>query len=127
MKTKNDDLIPLFNQLRTLLAVYQPPFIPKKDEPGYYDLWSIKDLVIDDRKRSEVWFAGLIIQKSYVGFYFMPVYAEPDLKRFFKPELLKLLKGKSCFYIRKIDTDLLKQIEDSLAFGFEMYKQRGWV
>lgn len=122
-----NDLQTVFDQLRSLLVKYQPPFQSKRDEPGYFDLWSIKELVIDGRKRKEIFFAGIIIQKSYVGFYYMPVYAEPVVKQFFKPELLKLLKGKSCFYIRKVDADLLKQIEDSLAFGFEMYKQRGWV
>jgi hypothetical protein len=121
------DLKTVFDQLRSLFIKYQPPFQSKRDESGYFDLWSIKELVIDGRKRKEIFFAGIIIQKSYVGFYYMPVYAEPEVKQFFKPELLKLLKGKSCFYVRKVDSELLKQIEDALALGFAKYKERGWV
>lgn len=94
---------------------------------GIMDLWSVRDLVIEGRKRKEVFFAGLIIQKSYVGFYYMPVYAEPEVKQLFKPELLRLLKGKSCFHIRKVTPELLAQIQDALAQGFERYKLKGWV
>jgi len=122
-----DNLTQIFNSLRPLLQHYQPPFVPRQDTERYYDLWSFKDLVIEGRKRKEVFFAGLIIQKSYVGFYYMPVYAEPEVKQLFKPELLRLLKGKSCFHIRKLTPELLSQVEEALAQGYRMYQERGWV
>ena len=121
------DLQAIFEAVRSLLATYAPPLTPKRDEPGYYDLWSVKDLVIEGRKRKEVYFAGLIIQGGYVGFHFMPVYAEAELKPVFAPELLRLLKGKSCFHIKRLTPELLAQIEAALKVGFEMYQQRGWV
>lgn len=122
-----EDLQAIFEQLKSLLAQYQPPLTPKVDKPGSYDLWSIKDLVIEGRKRKEVYFAGLIIQKGYVGFYFMPVYAEPEVKVLFKPELLSLLKGKSCFHVKKLTPEVLEQIRAALKDGFTLYQQRGWV
>lgn len=117
----------IFVRLRLLLSQYQPPFEPKNDEPGYYDLWSFKDLIIDGRKRKEIFFAGIIVQKTYVGFYFMPVYAEPEIKTFFKPELLTLLKGKSCFHILTLNELLEGQIRDALASGFQLYRERDWI
>ena len=121
------DLLEIFLELRALLAQYSPPFQPKNDTEKYYDLWSFKDLVIEGRKRKEVYFAGIIIQKDYVGFYFMPVYAEPEVKVFFKPELLSRLKGKSCFHIKELTPELREQIREALVQGFELYKKRGWV
>ena len=121
------DLQAIFDAIKPLLQAYQPPLVPKRDEAGYFDLWSLKPVVIDGRKKKEVYFAGLIIQKSYVGFYFMPIYAETDLKTVFKPELLKLLKGKSCFHVKKLDAELLRQIAAALKIGFELYQERGWV
>ena len=121
------DLQAIFAALKPLLQRYQPPFVSRHDDERYYDLLSIKDVVIAGRKRKEVYFAGLIIQKSYVGFYYMPVYETPEMKQLFKPELLKLLKGKSCFYIKKADPLILAQIEEALRIGFEMYKDNGWV
>jgi hypothetical protein len=122
-----DDRLEIFEKLKELLVKYSPPFTPKTDTERWYDLYSVKDVEVWGRKRKEVYFAGIIIQKSYVGFYYMPVYAEPEVKLLFKPELLKLLKGKSCFYIRNLDEELVRQIEQALADGFAMYKQRGWV
>ena len=115
------------DELIALLANYAPPFALRQDDKGGYHLWSEKDVVIDGRKRSEVFFASVIPQKGYVGFYYMPVYAEPEMKAMFAPELLSLLKGKSCFHIRQLDRALTKQIRDALASGYTMYRERGWV
>lgn len=126
-----NDLQAVFDALKPLLQAYAPPLTPRVDTPTRYELWSVKPLaeplVIEGRKRKEVFFASLIIQKSYVGFYFMPVYVETELKTVFQPELLRLLKGKSCFHIKKLDSALLGQIEAALKTGFELYQQRSWV
>jgi len=127
MTVKNPDLLPLFGQLKQLLEPYAEHFTVRRDEPGYYDLWSERDLVIADRKRKEVYFAGIIIQKSYVGFYYMPIYTDTSAEEFFGPELLSLLKGKSCFYIKELTPVLQAQIERVLKEGFELYRSRGWV
>lgn len=122
-----EDLTAIFTQIRSLLARYSPPLSPKHDERAYYDLWSLKDLVIEGRKRKEIYFAGLIIQKDYVGFYFMPVYAQPEVKGFFQADLLRLLKGKSCFHIKRLTPGLLAQIDEALESGYRLYRERGWV
>ena len=121
------DLHTIFAALKGLLAVYAPPLVPKMDDASHYDLWSVKGLVIEGRKRKEVYFAGLIIQKGYVGFYYMPVYVQTGLKDVFAPELLKLLKGKSCFYVKRLTPELLGQIESAVKIGYEAYQARGWV
>ena len=122
-----ENLIEIFSRLKGILKKYENPLKPKFDLDSKYDLWSVKDVVIDGRKRKEVYFAGLIIQSNYVGFYFMPVYTDTSLVDVFKPELLKLLKGKSCFHIKQLDTKLESQIEEALKKGYELYKKRGWI
>lgn len=117
----------IFADVKALLAKYAPPFEVRTDEKGGYHLWKTKAIVIDGRKRKEVYFAGVIPQKGYVGFYYMPVYADADVKALFKPELLSLLKGKSCFHLRKNDPVVVKEIRRALADGVKLYKQRGWV
>ena len=121
------DLPAIFSELKSLLQAYAPPLTPKIDTEGSFDLWSQKDLVIEGRKRKEVYFAGLIIQKSYVGFYFMPVYVDTEMRAFFPPELLRHLKGKSCFHIKTLTPELREQIRAVLQSGFALYQQRGWV
>lgn len=121
------DLGLIFSSIKDLLRVYSPPLMPKKDEETCYDLWSLKDIIIEGRKRKEVYFAGLVLYKRYVGFYYMPVYAEPEMKAVFAPELLALLKGKSCFHIKKLDEQRTEQIRQALETGFKVYQERGWA
>ena len=45
----------------------------------------------------------------------------------FPPELLALLKGKSCFYIRMLDRTLKSQLREALRSGYKLYKERGWI
>lgn len=125
--SKQEQLVKIFKCLKALLKVYEDPLVPKFDLDGKYDLWSIKDLVIAGRKRKEVYFAGLIIQSNYVGFYYMPVYTDTNLKEVFGPALLKLLKGKSCFHVKTLDAKLEKQIVIALKKGYQLYKKRGWI
>jgi hypothetical protein len=127
MPLSQDELVEIYKGLKKILKKYEPPFKPKLDLDSRYDLWSFKNVEIDGRKKKEVFFASAIIQSTYVGFYFMPIYAETSLKEVFKPELLKLLKGKSCFYIRDLSPEIVSQIEEALALGFNLYKEREWV
>lgn len=117
----------VFKEIRRLIGSYEGHFTAKMDFEGRYELWAVKDLVIEGRKRKEVFFASAIIQSTYVGFYFMPVYIEGDIKALFGERLLKLLKGKSCFHIKTLDSELEKQISDALEKGFDLYRQRGWT
>jgi hypothetical protein len=124
---KNPDLLPLFEELKKLLVPYEEHFDPRRDEPGYYDLWYEHEVVVNDKKRDSVFFASLIVQKSYVGFYFMPVYTHEEAAELFGEELMKTLKGKSCFYIKDLSPTIRAQIEEALAIGLELYRERGWA
>jgi hypothetical protein len=122
-----EELVKIFGRLKTLLKKYEGDLAPKFDLDSKYDLWSFKDVEIAGRKRKEVYFAGLIIQSAYVGFYYMPIYDDSSLKNVFHPDLMKLLKGKSCFHVKKLDEDLEKHIEFALEKGYELYLKRDWI
>ena len=117
----NEDLNEIFKVLEKELKKYSPPFKPK------VNLWSFKDLEIMGWKRKEVYFAGLIIQSNYVGFYYMPVYVKKDLKKVIGPTLLATLKGLSCFHIKTLDGKILGEIRKALKIGFGLYGGECWV
>ena len=125
MKT---DLVEIFQSIRAALQPYATlGFSNRLNRDTEYDLWSDKNIVIEGRKKHEVFFASVAIEKEYVGFYYMPVYADLEMRTIFDPKLLKLLKGKSCFHITEMDEELLAMIENSLAAGYKLYKQKAWV
>jgi hypothetical protein len=124
------DLDAIFERLETSFRGYAPPLVVRAGGVrGKRDcqLWSEKAVEIDGRKRAEVCFAGLIVQKSYVGFYFMPVHTDDQRRALFAPELLALLRGKSCFHVKRLDDELLGHVGAALEAGFELYRKRGWV
>jgi hypothetical protein len=122
------ELVPIFAELKKIIAPYaKGHLIVRGDQPGQYHLWSDKTIEVAGRKRDDVYFAGLLVQKGYVGFYFMPVYANPSLVKQLHPDLVKCLKGKSCFHIKKNDPALIQHVKDALKKGYEEYKKRGWV
>jgi hypothetical protein len=117
----------IFRRLRAVLRKYEGPLEAQIDRAGRYELWSVKDVVIDGRPKKQVFFASLIVQSDYVGFYFMPVYADSELASVFTPELAALRRGKSCFHIKALDARLEKAVGSALRKGFSLYKKRGWA
>ena len=126
---KQEELLGIFNELRGMMKEYETKgkLSPKFDMEGKYDLWSFKDVEIAGRRRKEVSFATIIVQSSYVGLYYMPIYTDTDLADVFEPELLATLKGKSCFHIRRMDDRMREQVAKALRVGYELYEERGWV
>ncbi len=122
----------IYNAIRKLISVYSPPFLVEEGKnvsnKDSYALHAVGDFEVEGRNRKEVWFAGVIKQKAYVGFYFMPIYSDPEaMTKVFSPRLIKCLKGKSCFYIKTNDAETMTDIKHALAEGFKLYKKRGWV
>lgn len=126
-KLTTPQLVQIFNAVKPLLKQYEPPLVARADIEGRYDLWSEKNLVIDGRNRKELAFAAIIVQSGYVGFYFVPTYVHEESKATIHPDLLRKLKGKSCFHLQDANPDTLEHIADALAKGFRLYEERGWV
>jgi hypothetical protein len=128
-----DSLDGVYSSLHKLLSRYAPPFKLTsgqiKDKKDLH-LTVPKAVAVPGAyggKPTEIAMASIILQKGYVGFYFMPIYVNPEVRSRIPAPLLKLLKGKSCFYIHKLDADLEKNIETALDEGVKCFKARGWV
>ena len=122
----------IFESLKKILLSYSKYFDEGqvKTDKLQFHLWSKNKVLISTKiktKPKKIYFAGIIIQKNFVGFYYMPVYSQTNLKKYFESELLSLLKGKSCFHIKKLNPKLKTQIKNALELGFNQYKKRRWV
>jgi hypothetical protein len=131
-----DALENAFTELHRLFSAQIPPFEPGGDEQGMFRGKRNFHLVVPEAvvvpgayggKPTKLAMASLVMQKGYVGFYFMPVYMNDKLKAKLSPELLKLLKGKTCFHVKTLDAALLTDIAEALTLGTNCYRERGWV
>lgn len=102
-------------------------FSNRDNSERVYDLWSEKNVLVDGKERTEICFASLEIHEDYVELDFMPVSDSAELGEVFDPALLDLLNGDSSFQIKELDEALLMQIENALANGFRLYKEKAWV
>lgn len=122
------ELVVIFDLIKSMMKPYAKGTLKERGEkPGIYNLVSEKEIEAAGRKFDEIYFASIIVQKGYVGFYYMPVYSLDGIKQQLKPGLLKCLKGKACFHIKKNDPVIMTQINEALATGYECYKEKGWI
>ena len=124
---QQDDRIQIFNKLKSILSKYSPPLTATSNFEGRYELVSKKSVEFMGRKKPEMYFGAAIIQGNYVGLYLMHVYLSAEYLKRIAPELGKTLKGKSCFHIKKLDENLIKQIETAVKDGIECYKKLNFI
>jgi hypothetical protein len=122
-----ESLETLFQEVAAKIKRYVPPLVALLETDRRLDVVSDKPTVIEGRKKDQVYFASVILYPTYVGFYFMPVYTETEVSMLFPAELLSLLKGKSCFHLKKSSPSLLQNIETALQKGYEVYREKGWI
>ncbi len=98
----------------------------KSVKPAFH-LYGKKKVSILGLPERQTYVAGIIMQKHFVGFYFMPMYSHPKEVPI-KNELLKRAKkGKSCLNISTLDKAALKELALLLVKGIALYRKIGWV
>jgi hypothetical protein len=127
MEVKSPELLPLFDELKQLTDPYVGRFSVRNVEAGRFELWTEANIAPAGKPKHEPFFVGLIIQKGYVGFYYMPIYVEPALRQQLGPDLVKTLRGKTCFHVKKLTPALRQQIVDALSLGATFYASKGWI
>ncbi len=128
-----DSLESVYSEIEGILRLHAPPFLFK--DLGVRNKKSAhitvpKPVVVPGSyggKPVPVPLAAVILQKGYVGLYLMCVYGNNEAKKKLSPNLMKLLQGKSCFHVKKLDDGLRADIEAALELGTKAYKDRGWL
>lgn len=123
----------VYEQVKKLLQRHAPPF--KLRDLGVRNKKSVqlvvpKPVAISGAyggKPLDLQMAAVILQKSYVGFYVTTIYMNERAKKRLSPQLVKLLKGKTCFHLKRLDDGLKGDIEAVLELGTKTYRERGWL
>ena len=70
--------------------------------------------------------AGTRIGKTYVTYYFMPVYALPEMAADMSPDLRRRMHGKGCFNFTRVDETLFAELATLTARGIARYRDFQW-
>lgn len=125
--TAKPDLGSLYNELVSLARPFEKHFSIRRPKPDHYHLWAEGEMELNGKSYKEMFFIGIQTNKSAVVIHYLPLYVDPDLKKHLNPDLTKLLKGKSCFHIKKLDDTLKKSITSSFKLGVEFYRKKNWI
>lgn len=123
------ELVEIFENIKKMMEPYNKKrsLVLHADKPSQAVLVSHKAVEIEGRKRDELWFVAALVQKGYVGFYYMPVYAHNDLKKEFSEAFVKALKGKACFHIKKNTPEMMADIKKAIKLGYQAYIDKGFI
>jgi len=120
-------LVPVFDTITQLLKPYEKGHLKLRGgKGGQTALVSEKKVVIDGREKKEIWFAAALVQKGYVGFY-LTAACYPSVQQQIHPDLLRCLKGKTCFHIKKLEKETAAQIANALKVAYKTTKELGWI
>jgi hypothetical protein len=117
-----------FVHLKTLLMPYAEKLEVIFNEPHRFELQFDKEYTTVSQKTHKtihkhgLYFAGSMIHKHHVGFYFMPIYSHPNEFLTVDPQLKSLLHGQTCFRFEEITDTQKKEIAELLKKGFEIYQ-----
>ena len=111
----------VFAELRAILKDYAPKLKVVHDTSGHYYL----DTYTIGKNKKPIMFAAARIGKSYVSYYFMPVYG--GAIKGMSPALKKRMQGKACFNFTKRDPELLSELSRVTREGYDAWREIGWV
>jgi hypothetical protein len=117
------DFAPVFRDLETILAEYEPRLKIVYDKPDYYYL----DTFRLGRNGQPIMFGAVRIRKAYVSYYLMAVYGQPGLLAGMSPALKKHMQGKACFNFKAVDQSLFNELADITRSGYRAWKNMEWV
>lgn len=121
----NSEFNNIFARFKDMLSEYAGESLKIRNEnPDQFELFGPPTPRSNGR---EVWFGATKVNKSYISYYLMPVYACPDLLEGISPDLKKRKQGKSCFNFTRVDEKLFKEMELLTEQGYERFKKEGFI
>lgn len=120
----------IFIKLKELLTPYASQLDVRRNDEKVYEIFGNKTVetnVSEEEEVEGVYFASAKIQKSFVGFYFFPIYTHPDHFMHISTSLKNLLKGKTCFHIKAYDESIFTELKELIKEGEKLYNELNYI
>ncbi len=112
--------------LQNLFKAHVPPLQVRKDNENVFEVAGTKEAMQGKQKVDGFYFGSVVPKPKDIRLYYFPIYTHAD-EFSISPELKKCLKGKSCFHIKKLTPDLLKEIELMIQKGVAVYMKEDLI
>ena len=118
----SDHFTSLFERIRAMFRRHQPKAVVMQDEPHRYYLGTHEVRAKDGYR---TWLGGVEVKKNHVSAHLIPVYVHPELLDRASEALKKRMQGKSCFNFKKMDDELLAELEALVDRGVAAFEADG--
>ena len=119
----------IFNRLKTALEKHAPPMTVSKNNKTVFELIGNKPVPYGSRQIivPGMYFCSAVARKDKISFYFFPMYFHE--KEFSKtiPNMIRYLKGKTCFNFTKPDQIVGKELDAMIKKGVRAWHKSGYM
>lgn len=119
------DVNEIREKLVSILMEYKDHFKISSDTFEKFEVCGTIEAMQGRKKVDGFFFASVVPKPKDVRLYFFPVYTHKDEVGELPASLVKALKGKSCFHIKKIDEEIEADLREMVRKSVEVYKKVG--
>ena len=120
---KTLELVEVFEALRGILQRHAGRLSVSEDSSTGYCLVGGSH----PKHKKPIPIAWVRVDKRYVSFHHMGVYARPELLSDVSPELRRRMQSKSCFNFRVVDQTLFSELEALTTLAFDAFRKAGYM
>ncbi len=125
----NNTLPELFTLICDAVKKVSPPMQVSRNEKTVLELMGNKPVPYGSKKTivPGMYFCSVVLRNDKVSFYFFPIYYHEDSYAPLIPQMIKCLKGKTCFHFKKADQVNYKELSAMLKLGVQQWKKQGYL
>jgi hypothetical protein len=119
----------IFEKIKSILQKQSPPMVISKNTKDCFELIGNKPVPYGSKKvmTPGMYFCSVFVRKDMISFHFFPIYMNREIFEPLIPNMIKLLKGKSCFNFKKPEHLNEKELTALLTKGVEAWKKNGYM
>ncbi len=121
------DSIEIKEKLCSLLKEYCPPLRVVREDHDGMEVRGCKTVLQGMQQVEGHYFASVIPHTQEVYFYFFPIYSHSSYFEGLSAGLRKFLRRKNCFYIKKLDQIMEKDIRQMIETGVRIYTRESLI
>jgi len=121
------DVAEIQNWLIDTLRRQIPALRVTKDTGAVMEVIGTVPCMQGKQKVEGMYFGSVVPKPKDCRLYFYPIYTDPDRFTHISEPVRKYLKGKSCFHIKNVTDENKAEIEEMIALGVDIYKEKGLI
>ncbi len=121
--------IEIFEKIKSVLQKQSPPMIVSKNTKDCFELIGNKPVSYGSKKvmAPGMYFSSVFARKDMISLHFFPIYMKKEMFEPLIPNMIKLLKGKSCFNFKKPEDVNEKELNALIKKGIEAWIKLGYM